>query len=240
MRPHNRQVEEMRQVEMQVAYNKYAEGSCLITVGDTVVLCTASIEDRVPFFLKNTGKGWITTEYSMLPRATGTRTQREISKGKPDGRTQEIQRLIGRALRSAIDLSKLGERQIIVDCDVLQADGGTRTASITGGYVALCEAIKYMMRTKALKSSPIISQVAAISCGIVGGKSVLDLEYAEDSIADVDANFVLNSTQQIIEIQGTAEHRAFSEEQLTQMLHLAKIGISSLLEKQREVLKISK
>ena len=239
MRPNNRQIDEMRQVEMQVAYNKYAEGSCLITIGDTVVLCTASIEDRVPFFLKNTGKGWITTEYSMLPRATGTRTQREISKGKPDGRTQEIQRFIGRALRSAIDLSKLGERQVMIDCDVLQADGGTRTASITGGYVALCEAIKYMMRNKILKNSPIISQIAAVSCGIVGGKVVLDLEYTEDSVADVDTNFVLNGNNQIIEIQGTAEHRAFTEEQLIQMLYVAKIGINSLLKKQREVLKIS-
>ena len=239
MRLQNRKRDELRSVELQLGYSRHAEGSCLIKMGDTVVLCTASFEDRVPPFLRNTGQGWLTAEYGMLPRSTGTRMQREVSKGKPDGRTQEIQRLIGRSLRAALDLRALGEKQIIIDCDVIQADGGTRTASITGGYMALCEAIKKLMKSGILRKSPIKSQIVAVSCGIVDGQTLLDLDYNEDSNADVDANFIFDTSCKFIEIQSTAEKKAFDDEQFSEILKIAKIGAQNLLLKQREVLKMN-
>ncbi len=222
----------MRPITLTPHANRHAEGSCLIECGYTKVLCTASIEERVPPFLRGQQKGWVTAEYGMLPRATNTRSQREASKGKQSGRTQEIQRLIGRSLRAACDITLLGERTITIDCDVLEADGGTRTASITGAYVALALACKELMHRRAIRTSPIIRPVAAISCGIVGGQAMIDLDYSEDSGADVDANFVLTDGGKVVEVQGTAEGDPFSLEQLQTMMQLAMLGTSELLEKQ--------
>ena len=213
-----------------------AEGSVLIEAGNTRVLCAASIEDTVPPFLRGAGKGWITAEYSMLPRATATRTQREITKGKLSGRTHEIQRLIGRSLRSVVDLTALGERSIIVDCDVLQADGGTRTAAITGAYVALAIAIGTLVKFKVLPKSPLLDSVAATSVGIVGGVPMLDLAYEEDSRADVDMNVVLTGTGKFVELQATAEHRPFDDGELGQLIDLARGGIEQLRKLQQEIL----
>lgn len=238
MRTCNRQLNELRHVEMILGYTKYAEGSCLIKLGNTVVLCNASIDNKVPHFLKNTGKGWITAEYGMLPRSTNSRMQREASKGKQDGRTQEIQRLIGRSLRSAVDLTTIAEHQIIIDCDVIQADGGTRTAAITAGYVALYEALRNLVRNGMLKKMPITSHIAAVSCGMVKGKPMLDLEYSEDSVAEADANFVLDDKKNIIEVQATAENKPFSIKEFNSMLELANCGIETLLIMQKETLKI--
>jgi ribonuclease PH len=218
----------MRPVSLQAGFSKYAEGSCLVKFGETHVLCTASVDEKVPSFLRNTGLGWVTAEYGMLPRATAERTDREAAKGKQSGRTQEIQRLIGRSLRAVVDRKALGEIQIKVDCDVLQADGGTRTASITGGYVALALACKFLRKTGKLAANPLVTSVAAVSCGICGGEAVLDLDYVEDSQAGTDANFVMTGSGGIVEIQGTAEHEPFSEEQFNALLRLAKKGIAEL------------
>ncbi|MGC1270152.1 MAG: ribonuclease PH [Croceibacterium sp.] len=224
MRPSGRAPDEMRAIAIETAFTKHAEGSCLISFGDTRVLCTASVEERVPPFLRGKGQGWVTGEYSMLPRATHTRGSREAAKGKQSGRTQEIQRLIGRSLRSVVDLTKLGERQIVLDCDVLQADGGTRTASISGAWVALRLAIDGLLASGALKEDPIVSKIAAISCGICDGTPVLDLDYIEDSSADADANFVLLEGGKIAEVQATAEGATYDEEGLLRLLRLARIG----------------
>ena len=230
---------ELRDVKIEINVNKYAEGSCLISCGDTKVLCTASFEEKVPPFLKGAGKGgWITAEYSMLPRSTQDRIQRDSNAHKPNGRSLEIQRLIGRSLRSCVDLKMLGERQIIIDCDVLQADGGTRCASITGGYVALYLAIQKLLEKGILKKNPIISWVSAVSCGIYKGNTILDLEYEEDSNSDADVNFIMNDKDEIIEVQGTAEGKPFSFSRLTEMNELASEGIKQLILKQKEALKI--
>lgn len=238
MRPSGRKSDEIRSIKLEIDVNKYAEGSCLAKFGDTHVLCTASIEEKVPPFLKNSGKGWITAEYGMLPRSTHSRVDREAAKGKQSGRTQEIQRLIGRALRASIDLPKLGERQIKIDCDVIQADGGTRTAAITGAYVALHLSLRHLVKIGALTKMPLLGQVAAISCGIYKGTPVLDLDYLEDSNADADANFVMSNGAKIVEVQGTAEQAAFSETEFLALLSLAKSGTELLMQKQREVLNI--
>jgi ribonuclease PH len=236
MRPSNRAFDQLRSISLEPGFAKHAEGSCLIKCGDTHVLCTASVDEKVPPFLRNTGLGWVTAEYGMLPRATSERMDREAAKGKQSGRTQEIQRLIGRSLRAVVDRKLLGEIQIKVDCDVIQADGGTRTASITGGYVALGMACRYLMKTGRLTANPLTTSVAAISCGMYHGEAVLDLDYAEDSNAEVDANFVLTGAGGIVEIQGTAEHSPFSESQFQSMLGLAQKGIASLTEMQLSVL----
>ncbi len=236
-RPSGRQPDQLRTITMTPGWAKHAEGSCLIKAGDTHVICTASVEERVPPFLRNTGQGWVTAEYGMLPRATGSRSSREAARGKQSGRTQEIQRLIGRSLRSVTDLKALGERQITVDCDVLQADGGTRTASITGAYVALHQALQTLIAKDLLKEMPLQDQVAAVSCGIYEGTPVLDLDYAEDSTAQADANFVLTASGKIIEVQGTAEGLPFSEDQFHELFRLAKSGIADLAKIQNETLK---
>ena len=227
-RPSRRKPDELRVIDMKVNYQNNAEGSCLISYGDTMVLCTATIEEKVPPFLRNKGSGWITSEYGMLPRSTNSRTIREATRGKQTGRTQEIQRLIGRSLRSAVDLSLLGERQIIIDCDVIKADGGTRTASITGSWVALNSAIKKLINIGKIKKSPINCQVAAISCGLWKGMPILDLDYAEDSNADVDANFVFSSDGKIIEVQVTAEKNPFSKSDFDRLIELANLGAEKL------------
>jgi ribonuclease PH len=232
-----RHFDEMRVVSIEVGVAGYAEGSCLIKFGNTHVLCTATVENQVPSFLKNTKQGWVTAEYSMLPRATHTRTPREIVKGKLGGRTHEIQRLIGRSLRSVIDLRALGEKQIILDCDVLQADGGTRTASITGAYVALCIAIRHMMMRGVIKKDPIKSQVAAISCGIINDAVALDLDYEEDKNAQIDANFVMTDVGDIVELQSTGEQRPFTKKELDIMLEFATKGINHLMVLQRQAIK---
>jgi ribonuclease PH len=229
MRPDGRQPDELRPVEIATGYLKTAEGSALITIGNTQVLCAASVETSVPAFLRNTGKGWVTAEYSMLPRATSTRTAREVAKGRPSGRTHEIQRLIGRSLRAVIDLSVLGERSVILDCDVIQADGGTRVASITGAYVALAIAVKQMQKFKMVSKSPLVGAVAAISVGMLNGDAILDLCYEEDSQADVDANVVMTGDGRFIEYQATAEHKSFDDEQMSRMTALAKKGIAELI-----------
>ena len=239
IRSSQRKSNELRPVSCELGYIKNAEGSCLIKIGNTHVICTASIEERVPHFLKRTGTGWVTAEYSMLPAATETRTQREAVKGKLSGRTQEIQRLIGRSLRATMDLAALGERQIHIDCDVINADGGTRCAAITGGYIALHHAVNNLYKKGIVSKFPIISQIASISCGIVEGNILLDLEYTEDSQADVDANFVLDSKQRIIEIQSTAEKNPFTDSELNDMLALAKSGVEQLNQIQNHVLGIS-
>ena len=233
MRPSGRTPDTMRAVTLETGVTKYAEGSCLAKFGDTHVLCTASIEERVPPWMRNSGKGWVTAEYGMLPRSTHTRTDREAARGKQSGRTQEIQRLIGRSLRAVTDLVALGERQIKIDCDVLQADGGTRTAGITGSYVALHIALGKLVTAGLLPAMPLTDSVAAISCGVCGGMPVLDLDYAEDSTAETDANFVLTGTGHIVEIQATAEKVPFSEEQLTTLLALARKGVTKLIDLQK-------
>jgi ribonuclease PH len=218
---------------LETAVSRYAEGSCLARFGQTHVLCTASVEQGVPGWLKGQGRGWVTGEYGMLPRATHTRGRREAAQGKQSGRTQEIQRLIGRSLRSVVDLKLLGDRTITLDCDVIQADGGTRTAAITGAWVALAKACAYLVEEKVLKESPITGQVAAISCGVFSGAPVLDLDYAEDSSAEVDANFILSGDGRMIEIQATGEQRPFSDEEFAELMRLAKLGCGHLFENQR-------
>jgi ribonuclease PH len=236
MRTDNRQPGQMRPVEIIPNYLMTAEGSALIKVGNTHVLCAASVEDSVPPFLRNSGKGWVTAEYAMLPRATNKRTPREVTKGRPSGRTHEIQRLIGRALRAVIDTSLLGERTVAIDCDVIQADGGTRTASITGAYVALAIAIRHLMKFNALKRSPLVDSVAAVSVGIVKGESLLDLNYEEDSRADVDMNIVMTGAGKFIEVQGTAEHAPFDDAQMAQLIAQARQGIAELVEIQKKAI----
>ena len=228
MRPSNRQPDEMRAVKITRNYTKHAEGSVLIEFGDTKVICTASVEERVPGFLRGKGQGWVTAEYGMLPRSTGSRMRREASGGKQGGRTMEIQRLIGRALRAGIDLKVLGENTISLDCDVIQADGGTRTASITGAWVALNDAIQHLLDKKAIKKNPLHHQIASVSVGIYNGIAVLDLDYAEDSNAETDMNVVMNSDNGFIEVQGTAEGHPYSKEELNSMLALAEKGITEL------------
>lgn len=229
MRPSNRRPDEMRKVTIEPGFMKHADGSCLIRCGDTHVICTATIEDKAPPFLRNTGKGWITAEYGMIPCSTHSRVNREAAHGKQSGRTQEIQRLIGRALRSITNLQGFGERQIKIDCDVLHADGGTRTAAITGSYVALFIAFQKMRAAKIIQEIPLTDQVAAVSCGLYKGAPVLDLDYNEDSQCQADANFVLTGRGSIVEIQGTAEEKPFSEQEYLQMMTLAKQGVASLL-----------
>jgi ribonuclease PH len=233
MRPSRRQPDELRAVSLERGVVKYAEGSCFVKFGDTHVLVTASLEERLPPWLKGRGRGWITAEYGMLPRATSERTRREASAGKQSGRTVEIQRLIGRSLRSVVDLEALGERQITIDCDVIQADGGTRTASITGGWVALYDCIAWMKKREMLRTDPLRDHIAAISCGVFNGVAVLDLDYAEDSEADTDANFVMTGDGRLVEIQGTAEKEPFSEAQFLALLALAKRGVSKLVDLQK-------
>ena len=233
MRPSKRAADEMRAVSLERNVARYAEGSCLVKFGNTHVLCTASLEDKPPMWLRGQGRGWVTAEYAMLPRATHTRTRRESSSGKPSGRTQEIQRLIGRSLRAVTDLKMLGERQITVDCDVLQADGGTRTASITGAWVALHDCLKWMRGRSIIKDMPLKDRVAAVSCGIYKGATVLDLDYDEDSAAETDANFVMTGKGGIVEVQMTAENETFDEAQLAAMLGLAKAGIAKLSDLQK-------
>jgi ribonuclease PH len=237
-RPSARRTDEMRGVSMEPGVLRHAEGSCLVKFGDTHVLCTASLENQAPPFLRGSGRGWVTAEYGMLPRATSERTRREAAAGKQTGRTQEIQRLIGRSLRAVTALELLGERQIIIDCDVLQADGGTRTASITGGFVALYQCISFMTSTKLIGRHAIKDHVAAVSCGLYENTAVLDLDYAEDSAAGTDANFVLTGTGGIVEIQGTAEGVPFSEEEFGQLLALARKGAAELVGLQKQALKL--
>jgi ribonuclease PH len=237
MRHSGRAADELRQIRFTRRYTRHAEGSVLVEFGDTCVLCTASIETGVPPFLRNSGQGWITAEYGMLPRATHTRSAREAAKGKQSGRTQEIQRLIGRSLRAVVDLRALGERTVTFDCDVLQADGGTRTAAITGSYVALVDAIAALRRRGDLKQNPLHGQVAAVSVGIVAGEPVLDLDYKEDSEAETDMNVVMNNGGAFIELQGTAEGHAFRRSELDQLLALAAGGITTLIELQQQALK---
>jgi ribonuclease PH len=233
MRPSGRAPDQMRAITIETGFTRHAEGSCLIGFGDTRVLVTASVEERVPPFLRGKGKGWVTAEYGMLPRATHTRGNREAAKGKQSGRTQEIQRLIGRSLRAVVDLEKLGERQITLDCDVLQADGGTRTAAISGAWVALRLAVDGLLKKELLLADPIVQQVAAISCGIYEGTPVLDLDYIEDSNAHADANFVLTGDGNIAEAQATAEGATYDEEALLRLLRLARIGCSDIFAQQR-------
>lgn len=232
-RPSGRAADQLRPVSLEANVAKYAEGSCLVKFGDTHVLCTASIDEKVPPFLRNSGKGWVTAEYGMLPRSTHTRTDREAAKGKQSGRTQEIQRLIGRSLRAITDLAAMGERQIKIDCDVLQADGGTRTAAITGSYVALHQALARLVAQGQLAAIPLTGQVAAISCGLYQGHAVLDLDYAEDSACQADANFVLTADDGIVEIQATAEETAFRQDQLMALMGLARLGVTELVRLQR-------
>ena len=236
MRPSARTTAELRPIRITRQFTKHAEGAVLVEFGNTRVICTASVEERVPPFLNGKGRGWVTAEYGMLPRATNTRMVREASRGRQDGRTMEIQRLIGRALRAVIDLEALGERTITMDCDVIQADGGTRTAAITGGFVALADAVRYLIGNRSIKKNPLHGQVASVSVGIYQGVPVLDLDYAEDSEAETDMNVVMNDAGAFIEIQGTAEGHAFRIEELHAMLELARTGIEQLLTKQREVL----
>ncbi|MBV9224189.1 MAG: ribonuclease PH [Acidobacteriaceae bacterium] len=236
MRTDGRAANQLRKTTIIPDYLMTAEGSVLIEAGNTRVLCAATVEDSIPPFLRNTGKGWVTAEYAMLPRATVTRTQREIAKGRPSGRTHEIQRLIGRSLRAAVDLAALGERSIIVDCDVLQADGGTRTAAITGGYVALAIAINTLVKYKALSRSPLLDSVAATSVGIIAGKPMLDLAYEEDSRADVDMNVVMTGSDKFIELQATSERNPFEDSHLSELIALARSGIKELRKLQEEAL----
>ena len=237
MRPSGRAPDEMRAITIDTGFTKHAEGSCLVSFGETRVLCTASVEEKVPPFLRGKGQGWVTAEYSMLPRATHTRGQREAARGKQSGRTQEIQRLIGRSLRAVVNLPKLGERQIVCDCDVLQADGGTRTAAISGAWVALRIAVNGLMARGALAEDPIEAKVAAISCGIHQGTAVLDLDYVEDSAADADANFVLLEGGKIAEVQATAEGACYDEEGLLRLLRLAQIGCAQVFRAQEDAVR---
>jgi len=236
MRPSGRQPNALRNVTITRNYTKHAEGSVLVEFGDTKVLCTASVEEKIPPFLRGKNEGWITAEYGMLPRSTGSRMGREAARGKQGGRTMEIQRLIGRSLRAAVDLKALGERSITIDCDVIQADGGTRTASITGAFVALHDAIDYLLKKKKIKKSPLHGQIASVSVGIYKGVPVLDLDYDEDSSAETDMNVVMNDAGAYIELQGTAEGHAFRADELQAMLGLASEGIETLMEKQRQAL----
>ena len=236
MRKPPRPADQLRSASLEPGYAKHAEGSCLVKYGDTHVLATASLEETTPSFLRGSGKGWVTAEYGMLPRSTHERMRREAAVGKQSGRTQEIQRLIGRSLRAVVDLSALGERQIVIDCDVLQADGGTRTASITGGFVALAQCIGFMKKTGMVTKPAIKDHVAAVSCGIVGGEAVLDLDYDEDSSAQTDANFVLTGSGGLVEVQGSAEGAPFSDEEFALMLKFARKGIAELVALQKVVL----
>jgi ribonuclease PH len=235
-RPSGRNADQLRAIEIIPNFTKHAEGSCLIKFGDTHVLCTATVEEKLPGWMKGLGKGWVTAEYGMLPRSTHSRMDREAAKGKQSGRTQEIQRLVGRALRAVVDLQALGERQIKIDCDVIQADGGTRTASVTGGYVAMAMAMQHLVKIGALPKMPLTDSVAAISCGIYEGAAVLDLDYNEDSTADTDANFVITGKGGIVEIQGTAEKDPFTQEQFLTLLDLARKGCGELKEIQDKIL----
>ena len=236
MRPSGRSPEQLRPIEIIRQFTRHAEGSVLVAFGDTRVLCTASVEERVPPFLKGKGQGWVTAEYGMLPRATHSRSPREAARGKQGGRTLEIQRLIGRALRAVVDMRALGERTITLDCDVLQADGGTRTAAITGSFVALADAVRFLLGRRQLQKNPLHGQVAAVSVGIFRGTPVLDLDYSEDSEAETDLNVVMNDAGAFIELQGTAEGHAFRHEELLVMLELARQGVGELLEHQRQAL----
>ncbi|MCC1492459.1 ribonuclease PH [Cognatishimia sp. F0-27] len=233
MRPSGRQLSEMRAVSIETNVTKHAEGSCMIRMGDTHVLCTASLEERVPPFIKGSGQGWVTAEYGMLPRSTSSRMRREAAAGKQGGRTVEIQRLIGRALRAGVDRNALGERQITVDCDVLQADGGTRCASITGGWVALRLAVNKLLKAGDIRTDPLMSEVAAVSCGIYAGQPVLDLDYPEDSEAGVDGNFILRGDGQLIEVQMSAEGSTFSVAQMSELMNLAQKGVTELVQAQK-------
>ena len=236
MRPHSRALDQLRPLSIETGVSPYAEGSCLIRCGGTHVLCMASVDENVPRWMKGKGKGWVTAEYGMLPRSTHTRMRREAASGKQGGRTMEIQRLIGRALRAGVDMKKLGERQIVIDCDVLQADGGTRTASITGAWVALRLATQYLLDEGVLSEDPITDMVAAVSCGIVDGTCRLDLEYVEDSAAQADANFVLSGAGGIIEVQASAEDTPFAADEFTQLMGLAQKGIAELCEAQKKAI----
>lgn len=235
MRPSGRKIDEMRPISIETDVTKHAEGSCLIKVGDTHVLCTATLEERVPPWMRNSGQGWVTAEYGMLPRSTSSRMRREATAGKQGGRTVEIQRLIGRSLRAGVDRQALGERQITVDCDVIQADGGTRCASITGGWVALKLAVNKLMKAGDIVSDPLLSPVAAVSCGIYAGQSVLDLDYPEDSEAGVDGNFVMTGNGQLIEVQMSAEGSTFSHKQMGELMELADKGVTELVALQKSV-----
>ena len=238
IRENNRRHNELREISFDLNFINNAEGSCLVKFGNTHVVCTATVDDRVPMFLRGKGSGWVTAEYGMLPRSTNTRMQREVSKGGLGGRTQEIQRLIGRSLRSVIDLKLLRERQIIIDCDVINADGGTRTAAITGGYIALYLACKKLLEDRIISKMPITSMISAVSCGIVDGMHLLDLDYFEDSSAEVDANFILTNDNKIIEIQATAEQKSYTQEDFLRMLELARVGTNQLFELQKQALGI--
>ena len=235
-RKNDRNYNSIREISLENNYSSYAEGSCMVKFGNTHILCTASVDEKVPFWLRGAGKGWVTAEYGMLPRSTHIRMEREISKGKISGRTQEIQRLIGRSLRSIIDLESLGEIQIKIDCDVIQADGGTRTASITGAWVALHDAVKFLMSKGKVSRNPITEQVAAISCGIVSGESLIDLDYSEDSTADVDANFVLTDSKNIVEVQTTSEKQTLTKTEFMTLYELAESQIDILFKKQLNVI----
>ena len=236
MHPSGRQENQLRDISFDMNFTKHAEGCCLIKCGDTHVLCTATVEDKVPPWLRGTGKGWVTAEYGMLPRSTNDRMNREAARGKQSGRTQEIQRLIGRALRAVVDLEKLGEFQVIVDCDVIQADGGTRTASITGGYVALHQALQHLVDINVLKELPLVDTVSAISCGIYKDTPVLDLDYAEDSTAEADANFVFTGSGKIVEVQATAEEFAFEQDHFNALMDLGRKGTADLTVMQKSAL----
>ncbi len=233
MRPSGRKLEQMRAISIETGVTKHAEGSCLIRCGDTHVLCTATIEDKAPSFLKGTGLGWVTAEYGMLPRATNSRNRREAAAGKQSGRTQEIQRLIGRALRAGVDRVALGERQIVIDCDVIQADGGTRCASITGGWVALRLAVNKLLKAGVITSDPLVDHIAAVSCGIYAGQPVVDLDYLEDSEAGTDGNFILTGRNRLVEVQMSAEGATFSRDEMTRLLDLAETGIAHLVAAQK-------
>ena len=235
-RPSNRQYNQMREIKLESQISPYAEGSCLAKFGNTHVLCTASVDTKLPPWLRNSGKGWITAEYGMLPRSTHSRMDREVSKGKPSGRTQEIQRLIGRSLRSIVDLKKLGDHQIRIDCDVIQADGGTRTASITGAWVALYEAVNFLLKSGKITEYPIFDQVGAISCGIYNNFEIIDLDYEEDSNAETDGNFIMTANNGIVEIQTTAEEKPFNKEQFLKLLELAESGTKNIFKIQRQAL----
>ena len=236
MRPSGRALDQLRDVSIEIGVTRHAEGSCLIRMGGTHVICTASVEDKPPQFLRNTGMGWVTAEYGMLPRSTHSRSRREAATGKQSGRTQEIQRLIGRSLRAVVDRQALGERQIVIDCDVIQADGGTRCASITGGFVALALALRKLRDKGTLLSDPVLDHVAAVSCGIYGGQPILDLDYDEDSAAGTDGNFVLTGRGKLVEIQASAEGAPFSTEDLSQLMALASTGIAALVDAQKKAL----
>ena len=236
MRPSGRTIDQIRPISIEIDITKHAEGSCLIKCGDTHVICTASVEENVPPFLRKSGLGWVTAEYGMLPRSTGSRMRREAGSGKQSGRTLEIQRLIGRSLRSEVDRVVLGERQITVDCDVIQADGGTRCASITGGWIALRLAVDKLIEKKIIKNDPILDHVAAISCGIYAGTPLVDLDYLEDSDAGVDANFVMSSDMKLIEIQGSAEGARFTRDEFNKLMDLAENGVATLIDAQKQAI----